>query len=249
VSSEASEEPLLGGAVNVVVRVGDTVRRTPPENAGFVHRLLQHFAAVGWDGAPRFLGSDTAGRETLSYIPGHVDWDRARAKPLGDESLRQAARLTRAFHDLTAGTALAGADEVVCHNDLSPRNTVYRSAEEPRDPFAFIDWDLAAPGRRIHDVAHLGWQFVELGPTHPDKAVAARGLRVIADAYGLGPERRELIETILWWQDRCWRGIEAKALAGEAAMIALRDRGAVSDIRAGFDWVRDNRGFFEAALG
>jgi hypothetical protein len=126
VSSEASEEPLLGGAVNVVVRVGDTVRRTPPENAGFVHRLLQHFAAVGWDGAPRFLGSDTAGRETLSYIPGHVDWDRARAKPLGDESLRQAARLTRAFHDLTAGTALAGADEVVCHNDLSPRNTVYR---------------------------------------------------------------------------------------------------------------------------
>jgi hypothetical protein len=32
-------------------------------------------------------------------------------------------------------------------------------------------------------------------------------------------------------------------------MIALRDRGAVSDIRAGFDWVRDNRGLFEAALG
>lgn len=24
---------------------------------------------------------------------------------------------------------------------------------------------------------------------------------------------RGLLETILWWQDRCWRGIEAKAAA------------------------------------
>ncbi len=31
-------------------------------------------------------------------------------------------------------------------------------------PFAFIDWDIAAPGSRIHDVAHVCWQYVVLGP-------------------------------------------------------------------------------------
>jgi aminoglycoside phosphotransferase (APT) family kinase protein len=53
------------------------------------------------------------------------------------------AELVREFHDLTAGTPLAGADEVVCHNDLSPRNTVYEDGEALR-PVAFIDWDAAA---------------------------------------------------------------------------------------------------------
>jgi len=31
-------------------------------------------------------------------------------------------------------------------------------------PVAFIDWDLAVPGRRIHDVAHVCWQYLGLGP-------------------------------------------------------------------------------------
>ncbi|MEU8136458.1 phosphotransferase family protein [Streptodolium elevatio] len=69
---------------------------------------------------------------------------------------RRVARLVREFHDLTAGTALAGEHEVVCHNDLSPRNTVYRPVSGSRRPVAFIDWDLAAPGARIDDVAPFG---------------------------------------------------------------------------------------------
>jgi len=35
------------------------------------------------------------------------------------------AELVRQFHDLTTGTPLAGDQEVVCHHDLSPKNTVY----------------------------------------------------------------------------------------------------------------------------
>ncbi|MGV4986738.1 hypothetical protein ACVB8X_12925 [Streptomyces sp. NRAIS4] len=61
-----------------------------------------------------------------------------------DESLVAVARLLREFHDLTAGTALAGDHEVVCHNDLSPMNTVYRPVSGSLRPTAFIDWDLAA---------------------------------------------------------------------------------------------------------
>jgi hypothetical protein len=41
----------------------------------------------------------------------------------------------------------------------------------------------------------------------------------------------------LWWQDRCWRGIEAKAADGDPAMISLRDSGAVRSVREAYDWV------------
>jgi hypothetical protein len=44
---------LPGGFVNAVVRVGDTVRRPPSPNAGFVHDLLVHLERSGWTGAPR----------------------------------------------------------------------------------------------------------------------------------------------------------------------------------------------------
>ncbi|WEB45065.1 phosphotransferase [Streptomyces yunnanensis] len=69
---------------------------------------------------------------------------------------------------LTAGTALAGSHEVVCHNDLSPKNTVYRPVDGALRPVAFIDWDLAAPGARIHEVAHVCGQYLRLGPAVRD---------------------------------------------------------------------------------
>jgi aminoglycoside phosphotransferase (APT) family kinase protein len=146
------------------------------------------------------------------------------------------ARLVRQFHDLTAGTDLAAGGEVVCHNDLSPKNTVYRESL----PVAFVDWDIAAPGERIHDVAHVCWQYLGLGPAVPDAAEAARLVRVIADAYGLA-DRTALVDTILWWQDRCWRGIDAAAEAGDPAMVRLRDRGTVEAVRAAYDWTGGHR--------
>lgn len=46
------EQLLPGGFVNAVIRVGDTVRRPPSPNAGFVHDLLVHLERSGWTGAP-----------------------------------------------------------------------------------------------------------------------------------------------------------------------------------------------------
>ena len=66
------------------------------------------------------LGIDEQGREILTFIEGHVPPDLAT---WSDEQLVRAAELIRRFHDATAGSALAGGEEVVCHNDLSPCNT------------------------------------------------------------------------------------------------------------------------------
>jgi aminoglycoside phosphotransferase (APT) family kinase protein len=241
------EQQLAGGFVNAVVRVGDTVRRPPSPNAGFVHDLLDHLERHGWAGAPRYLGTDADGREVLSFLEGHAAWeDRQPAEVGSDESLAGAARLVRQLHDLTAGTPLAGTAEVVCHNDLSPKNTVYRDLGHGLRPVAFIDWDIAAPGDRLHDLAHTCWQYLRLGPD-TDPADTGRQLRLLCDSYGL-EDRSGLVGTILWWQDRCWRGIEARAAAGDPAMRRLRDGGAAAEVRAAYAWVAAHRDRLEAAV-
>ncbi|MEU8233012.1 phosphotransferase [Actinoplanes sp. NPDC048967] len=224
-----AEVSLPGGFVGGAVRVGATVRKAPPADADFVRGLLELFAERGWAGAPRFLGVDDRGRQVLSFVAGEVPWGDA-APPVGEAALAAVAVLVREFHDLTACSAAAGGQEVVCHHDLSPRNTVFRGGR----PVAFIDWDIAGPGSRVQDVAHVCWQFVPLGPA---VAVgdAVRRVRVVADAYGWG-DLPLLVETVLWWQDRCWRGIGSGAAAGVPAMVRLREAGVVEAVRAAYAW-------------
>ncbi len=185
----------------------------------------------------------------LGFLEGHVAWKPSQPPSVtSDASLGRVAELVREFHDLTAGTPLAAGREVICHNDLAPKNTVYRDSGTGLMPVAFIDWDLAAPGERIHDIAHVCWQYLGLGPGVADPAAASGRMRLICDAYGL-PGRSRLLETILWWQDRCWRGIEAGAASGDPAMIRLSDRGSSRTVREAFGWVTRHRGELAASLG
>ena len=242
------ETQLPGGFVNSVARAGDTVRRTQPPDPAFVHALLRLFEQHGWAGAPRYLGTDERGREVLSFLDGHAAWQPAQPPEVSSaESLARVAELVRQFHDLTAGTELAAGCEVVCHNDLSPKNTVYRDSGAGLRPVAFIDWDIAAPGDRIHDLAHVCWQYLDLGPGIADPAAAGSAMRLICDAYGL-TDRDRLVDTIGWWQDRCWRGIMARAAAGDPAMARLRDTGAVTEIRAAHAWVARHHATLTAQL-
>lgn len=143
-----AEVPLPGGFVNHVVRVGATVHRPPGNRTQFVRRLIELFYQR--DGrAPRdcsVLGD--AGREVLSFLAGDVAWAPDQPPELSSRRcLIAVAQRVRQPHDLTASTPLAADQEVVCHNDLSPKNIVYRDLDGAGlRPVAFIDWDLAAPG-------------------------------------------------------------------------------------------------------
>jgi Ser/Thr protein kinase RdoA (MazF antagonist) len=251
-----AEEERLSGGVRGVVRVGDTVRRPPTENDPFVRAVLELFEEADWLGAPHWLGTDDQGRSIVSFVEGQGAWSPGfHAGVVADAALVRVAQLTREMHDLTADTWLAGDSEVVCHNDLAPKNTVYQHRDGSWGPVAFIDWDLAAPGERIHDVAHVCWQFLDLGAgvsDLDDSGVAGRAserLRLVCDAYGLpAADRGRLVETILWWQDRCWRGIEAQAAAGDPAMIWFRDHGAVTEVQAAFAWTEAHRDELGASL-
>jgi len=224
---------LPGGFVNTVMRRGDEVLRKPGERASFVHELLRMLD--GWSGAPRFLGVDPDGRERLSFVDGYVAWERPwKDAVTSDEGLRSVGRLVREFHDLTAGTALAGDQEVVCHNDLSPKNTVY-TADGSR-AIAFIDWDIAAPGARIHDIAFTCWQYATLG----DLDRVLEQWRSLLAGYG-PTDLTRLVPTILWWQTRAADGIDTEADAGNPAMQHIVDLGVPTDIREQRDWVEQNR--------
>ena len=78
---------LPGGFVSAVVQIGDTVHRPPSPNAGFVHDLLDHLERYGWDGAPRYLGMDAAGREVLVPPDQHLVGTRVTPSCLLDELL------------------------------------------------------------------------------------------------------------------------------------------------------------------
>jgi hypothetical protein len=239
-SLEGSQgERLAGGFLNDVRRHGDRVRR--PASSDYVRRLLRYLEEREWSHAPRMV-STGRDEDVLSFVPGRAALTPAeRELAAADDALAGVGRLTRELHDLTAGTDLAGTLEVACHHDLDPRNTIYRVARSGAwEPVAFVDWDLAAPGLRVHDLAHVCWTFTGIGPG-ADVARSRHRIAVVVQAYGFDGTVDDVLDATLWWQDRCWRGIEAEAAAGDRAKIALRDGGVVDHVRATYAWTREHR--------
>ena len=145
------QEPLRG-AFSTLAKVGNTVRRRTGPWTPAVHALLRHLEKVGFDGAPRLLGIDAQGREILTHIPGDV-YRTASPDIATRRALVEVGRLLRRYHEAVSGFSLPpgigwywgsdpGPGSVVCHNDLAPRNTVFRGGS----PVAFVDFDLASPG-------------------------------------------------------------------------------------------------------
>ena len=209
------ETALVGGDVNVgenvVVRVGDTVRRPVGPHTAYAHALLRHFERVGFDGAPRVLGFDEKGREVLSFVEGVPG---LAPLPRGDDVVAALGALLRRMHDAQAGFAAppdwhdepldvpetaAGLPHVVCHHDVFPPNVILREGL----PVALVDWDFASPAPRLYDLASAANHWVPLRPDEQAELWGLAGLprrerlRLLCDAYGLGaPERDVLLDVV-----------------------------------------------------
>lgn len=238
------EVPLSGGHLSHVVRVGETVRRPCTPTSLAVHRLLVELHRAGFSGAPEFLGEDEFGREVLSWVDGEVASGSPRPAYVWSEaSLVRVAELLRALHDTSRTFAAELADEawqhiplapnvsdVICHNDCAPWNTVFRDSL----PVAFIDWDLAAPGTRLWEVAYAAWHWV---PLWPDDRALDHGfeqldlrperLRLLCQAYGL-EDRSGLIPAIERRQLAWARTVREGAAAGIDVYVRLEQAGAAS---------------------
>ena len=219
-----SEAPLSGGRVTQgVVRVGNTVRRPRKPNSELVRALLGRFEELGLELAPRYLGVDDEGREMFSYLDGEAPDELDAA--LSDAAIVAAARLIRRFHDATAGSPLAEGHEVVCHNDLSPCNTVFREGV----PVGLIDFDNAAPGKRLDDLGYALFLWLNIGTDGPDPYEQRRRITVFCDAYGLPADAR-LVASIV------------SAVTG--SIERLNREGRLADVewwQSQLDWVERQR--------
>jgi hypothetical protein len=253
-----AEQPLAGGMDPSagVVRVGDTVRRPAGRSAAAVRRLLLHLEDVGFDGAPRFLGTDEEGRDVLTFVAGDVPLPPYPAWALTDSALQELGRLVRRFHEATAtfdAASVSGWSEdwadpsggrLICHDDLFPENVVFRDGHV----VGLIDFAEAAPGRPFWDLAIAAQEWAPLHapgarPHHPDSLDGVRRTGLLAHAYGVEPERaEELVDVVAQERAQQLRHVR-EAVAAGAQPWATFWRESHGEERAAADdrWLRAQR--------
>lgn len=267
--------PLAGGDVTEgVVRVGDTVRRPVGPHSPLVHALLAHLEAVGFAGAPRFLGLDRAGREVLSYVDGEVA-GRPRPPWIADETrLASVGRLVRAYDDAAASFApppgvLTGGlpgvlpveppgippapsypAELIGHVDITPENVVFRDGQA----HALIDFDLAKPATRADEMFNvLLWWAPLFDPRDVDPLLrevdVPRRARILADAYGLsGTDRERVMEVAVLRTRRSWHLMKQHAETRGGGWRRMWDEGVGDVIKRRERWLDRHAATLTAAL-
>ena len=182
------EEKLTGGnTAESVVRLGATVRKPVTKSTPAVHSFLKHLRAAGYEGSPEAFGFDEQGRQILAFMPGPLWYG---GPPRTQTDLRRVGILIKALHDAAVsfeapacaewdGRSEPDGHDIICHNDLAPWNLVCGP-----DRWVFIDWDNAAPGTRLWDLA---WAAISFPPFEPegDLCAAASATQAILDGYGL----------------------------------------------------------------
>ncbi len=252
------EERLSGGVDHAgrVVRVGATVRRPATANRAAIRSLLGHLEALGFAGAPRFLGTDEQGRDVLEYIPGDVAVEPYPDWVADDDLLVSVAALQRALHAAAAGFRLppdemwaeralpAGADGLlVCHLDLCLENVVVRDGRAA----AFIDFDLAGPADPLYDIAIAARHWIPLrdpadvADARRDADPLARFAR-FADAHGLDRNGRErTVGLLLPFLDLALVSMRARAASGHPGFAAIWNGGYAAMNRRSRDWLERSR--------
>ena len=118
----------------------------------------------------------------LIFVDGDVPEDLSYFE---EPALCKAASLIRTFHDLSSDlvaipTEAETSIDVVCHNDLSPCNFVFRDGT----PVAIIDFDASAPGSRAQDLGYAAWLWLDLGSPEISALDQRQRLATFIEAYG-----------------------------------------------------------------
>jgi hypothetical protein len=269
---EGPEIPLLGGDVTEgVVRIGGTVRRPSGPHSVLVRQVLEHLAAVGFTGCPRWLGTDQRGRDVLSFVDGEVAGRPWPAWVADEDRVASVARLVRRFDDAMAPLGVpegawaeraalpfppemppstAGPQTFVAHCDVTPENVVFRDGQA----FALIDFDLAGPATRVEEICNvLLWWAPLMPPADREPVVAdvdaVRRAALIVDAYGLEPADRELVVMQARNQaERSFFSMRTRAEVLGGGWARMWDEGVGDRILRRQQWLAEHGGALHEAL-
>lgn len=257
------EITLPGGDVTQgVVRIGQTVGRPRQAQSAAVAAYLSHLELAGFDGAPRFLGTDARGRDVLQHLPGVTasqppeDWvaDDGLMAPLG--------ALVGRLHTASAGfqpptglpffrdtmpdppelAGLLDPPTIVGHNDVTPQNVIIRAGV----PVGLVDFDLAGPTTPAREVANaaLHWAPICDPADRPSAFVDSDCLhrtRLIADGYQLGAEDRGVLADVLLRSARVgWHRMRNLASELGGGWARMWDEGVGEVIRGRELWLIAN---------
>ncbi len=241
------------GSVTTVRRVGDTIRRPVREWTAAVHALLEHPGAAGFGKAPRVLGIE-GDEEVLSLLrgePAFKPWPPVLRDSRGPAAL---ARWLRDYHQAirdfrpSAGARWHLSEQdwqpgmVIRHGDLGPWNSIW----DDDSLTGFIDWDFAAPGQAMDDVAQLAWYAVPLRPLDPERAPWLTGLPVqrarlqaICTAYPAQPDA--VLDALAGLQAREADRIRREGTRGVEPWAGFLARGDATEMDEEAAWLRKNR--------
>ena len=239
-SGGVAEQRLDGGIANAgrVVRVGPHVLRPSTPHSLSIHAFLRAVRHAGFEGASSPVGIDEDGRERLVFIDGDVPLAPYPEWSQSDSALASIARLLRGLHDAARGFDARGhtwADNLadpaggmlVCHNDVCPENVVFRDGIA----VALIDFEFAAPGRAVYDVAHLARLCVPIDDDFDQGRLGWRPadrparLRLVADAYGLNRDgRQELLTAMSDAMARIEAAVRRSVDAGDPYAVEMWNR-------------------------
>jgi hypothetical protein len=250
--SDSHEQPLPGGSVTKVVRIGNTVRRDTGPWTPAVHALLRHLEHQGFAASPRVLGIDASGREMLSYIEGVAAmraWPEALLSVVGITAL---GGLIASYHDAVqdfqpprGATWRVGAidlrpGEIIRHGDLGPWNTLWRDGAL----VGLIDWDFAEPGTALDELSQAAWDAVPLRDDAHARACGFTGaidrrarLAALCSGHGGRFAPREVLTALLTLQlHEAMRTVE-RGSRGEMPWAMFLARGGHEAILADNRWL------------
>ncbi|SES28636.1 Phosphotransferase enzyme family protein [Gracilibacillus ureilyticus] len=253
-----NEEILSGGNVSNVYRSGNTVRRELKPESSKIHKLLNHLEIKGFPYAPRFIGIDEKGREILSFIEGEAGNYPLKKYMWSDDALKGIAEMLRHYHDTVSDFPITddwkpidhtpGQQEVVCHNDFAIYNIIFQHEK----PAGIIDFDLAAPGPRLWDIAYTLYTCVPLSRLyHTDTGEAVyynpsinadrikERVRLFFESYG-EEMKEDYIEMVVLRLEGLCKYMKRKAEDGDTAFQKMLEEGHYEHYQADIKFIQEH---------
>ncbi len=209
--------------------------------------------------APRFLGIDDKNREILSFIQGEAGNYPLKEYMLSDIVLGEIARILRQYHDAVRDFPLSDEwkpidntpsnIEVMCHNDFAIYNIIFNQEK----PVGIIDFDVAAPGPRLWDIAYTLYTCIPLSRLYHTEAGEAvyynrthdaerykRRIELFFETYGVKGMEDGYLKMILLRLEGLCKYMKRKAAEGDIAFQKMIDEGHLEHYQIDIEFIRQH---------